>query len=89
LIIGAALQGTNRTGLGKTDDVVLPSIWAELGLDFFNGDTMSFINADFFNNSIADGDPLGIQPEGGPELNSLEWTKASRQCSRYTRSSRM
>jgi hypothetical protein len=36
---------------------------------------MTFINQSFFNNSVSFGNPLAIQPEGGPVPNSLEWSK--------------
>jgi hypothetical protein len=86
---------------GSNDATTLPQLWAEIGLDFFNGmllhsdktylpppllfdnlfmrvfagDTMTFINQSFFNNSVSFGNPLAIQPEGGPVPNSLEWSK--------------
>jgi len=36
---------------------------------------MQFIDESFWNASVTAGDALGIQPEIGPTVASLEWTK--------------
>jgi hypothetical protein len=65
--------GTARRN--DTDAAVLAQLGVTLDADFVNGDTMSFMAAEFFSDSVAAGHALALQPEGGPELNSLEWTK--------------
>ena len=64
--------GTQRAN--DTDAATLNRIWQSIGLDYFNGDTMSFIDEAFYKDGLASDHPLGIQPEGGPQLSSLEWS---------------
>jgi hypothetical protein len=54
---------------------VLAQLAAATGADFANGDTMQFMDSGFWTNSTAAGRPLALQPEGGPLLTSLNWTK--------------
>lgn len=58
-----------------TDDVVIADLAAVLGVDGFNGDTMSFIPSSFWNSSVLSGNPLAIQPEGGPTFESVSYSK--------------
>jgi len=66
-------QGTARRNM--TDPAVFAQLGLQLGIDFVNGDTMGYMDPTFFYDGLAAGHPLALQPEGGPALNSLEWTK--------------
>ena len=65
--------GTHRRG--EPDEVVLGQLAEAVGADFVNGDTMELMSASFFWDAVAAGNPVALQPEGGPILNSLSWTK--------------
>jgi gamma-glutamyl hercynylcysteine S-oxide synthase len=65
--------GTTRRNL--TDANVLAQLGVTLNADFVNGDTMSYMSSDFFFDSVDASHPLALQPEGGPTLQSLYWTK--------------
>lgn len=58
-----------------TDAAMLARTAVAVGADFLNGDTMNFMPRTFFDASVAAGRPLALQPEGGPSLQGLEWTK--------------
>jgi iron(II)-dependent oxidoreductase len=65
--------GTSRRN--ATDAAVLADLGVKLGADFVNGDTMTFMDSSFFFDSVDVSHPLALQPEGGPQLTSLYWTK--------------
>jgi formylglycine-generating enzyme required for sulfatase activity len=66
---------TGTTRRNATDAAVLAQLGVALNADFVNGDTMSLMEAPFFYDSLAAGHPLALQPEGGPVLQSLQWSK--------------
>ncbi len=57
------------------DPSTVAELWKSVGATFVNGDTMSFMDAAYFNDSLALGNPLALQPEGGPQPYSLAYTK--------------
>jgi formylglycine-generating enzyme required for sulfatase activity len=53
---------------------------AEIGADGLNGDTMFDVTADYFTASVADGDPLVLEPELGlvnTDLSPVQWNVQS------------
>lgn len=58
-----------------TDAQALADLTAAVGADWVNGDTMTFMSPDIFTDAIDGGHPVALQPEGGPELKSLNWTQ--------------
>ena len=66
---------TGTTRRAKPDEEVLAELAAAVGADFANGDTMQYMDQDFWLDSVAAGRPLALQPEGGSALNNLNWTK--------------
>jgi len=59
---------------------VLPNTMAEIGADGLNGDVMSSVTPDFFDNAVADGRPLALEPEWGlsaDAINGLGWNVMS------------
>jgi gamma-glutamyl hercynylcysteine S-oxide synthase len=65
--------GTSPSPL--SDDEMIANLSSIANIDFFNGDTLGCIEMDFFNSSVAFGDPLVLQPEGGASLEGLSYTK--------------
>lgn len=65
--------GTARRNV--SDSAVLAQLGVTLNADFVNGDTMSYMDPSFFFDSVDVNHPLALQPEGGPELKSLYYTK--------------
>jgi formylglycine-generating enzyme required for sulfatase activity len=57
-----------------TDEQAMAQIGGTVAFDWINGDTMSYMNATFFTDSVMNGNPLALQPEGGPSTSSLNWT---------------
>ena len=54
---------------------VLPTTMAAIGADGMNGDTMGAVTQDYFDRSVAVGQPLAFEPEGGLDgnLGQLGW----------------
>jgi formylglycine-generating enzyme required for sulfatase activity len=63
---------TGTEASNATDDVVLASIAAAVGQSWINGDTMDKMSEAFWTSSSG---TVALQPEGGPSLEGLEWTK--------------
>ena len=55
--------------------MVLAQLAAAVGATFANGDTMGSMPSDFYAASVAAGNPLALEPEGGGALNTVAWTK--------------
>lgn len=70
--------GTARRN--ATDEAVLAQLAATVGADFANGDTMLYMDSEFWEQSVAAGRPLALQPEGGSALSNLNWTKMGWGC---------
>jgi iron(II)-dependent oxidoreductase len=66
-------SGTARRPYG--DEIALAQLAATVGADFANGDTMEYMDENFWLASVAAGRPLALQPEGGSALTNLNWTK--------------
>ncbi len=66
---------TGTTRRNETDEAVLAQLAAAVGVDFVNGDTMVVMDSAFWTDSVAAGNPLALQPEGGSALENLAWTK--------------
>jgi gamma-glutamyl hercynylcysteine S-oxide synthase len=64
--------GTQRPQ--QSDPQSLSALGAALGADFVNGDTMTFMDQAFFTDSVQAGNPLALQPEGGPTYQSVNYT---------------
>jgi gamma-glutamyl hercynylcysteine S-oxide synthase len=60
---------------GFSDAETLAGLGAAVGIDFANGDTMTDIGEAFWAASVAAGNPLAFQPEGGGTIASLQWVK--------------
>jgi iron(II)-dependent oxidoreductase len=50
---------------GATWGAILPGVMQQIGADGLNGDVMNAITKDYFDNSVADGHPLVLEPELG------------------------
>lgn len=66
-------QGTREEPM--PDNATIAALLSSINADFFNGDTMYFINETYWNASIAAGHPLAMQPEIGPAFAGLAYTK--------------
>jgi formylglycine-generating enzyme required for sulfatase activity len=60
----------------------LAKTMAEIGADGLNGDTMGSVTKDYFTASVADGNPLVLEPEGGlalwgADLSAIQWNTQS------------
>jgi formylglycine-generating enzyme required for sulfatase activity len=65
---------------GQSWSVILPKTMAEIGADGMNGDTMYAVTLDYFTDSVADGDPLVLEPELGladGNLSAVQWNTQS------------
>lgn len=60
---------------GLSDPDALASVAAAVKADFANGDTMGDMGLSFWAASVAAGNPLAFQPEGGGSIASLQWVK--------------
>lgn len=66
-------QGTRDEG---TDDyVTLTELLKQVNADGFNGDTMSYVSEEFWSQSLKNNHPVAIEPEGGPQEATLNYTK--------------
>lgn len=65
--------GTARRN--ASDEVVTAALTTAIGAVFVNGDTMTLMDPSFWSESVKAGNPLALQPEGGPVLESLAYTK--------------
>jgi hypothetical protein len=68
---------TGTSPLNETDDFSIARFSAEVGADFWNGDTLACVPEAFWSSSLAAGCPVAFQPEGGVTARSLAWTKLS------------
>ena len=66
-------QGTRDEG--TEDYITLTGLLKQVNADGFNGDTMSYVPEDFWIQSVNNGHPLAIEPEGGPQEATLNYTK--------------
>eukprot|EP00054_Salpingoeca_dolichothecata_P010751 m.59824 g.59824 ORF g.59824 m.59824 type:complete len:1092 (-) comp19131_c0_seq3:44-3319(-) len=64
-------QGSNDTGI--PDEVSLTNMILSVDGDGFNGDTMPFIPDSFFQESVKQGKPFALEPEGGGSEASLNY----------------
>ncbi|MBO0885467.1 MAG: SUMF1/EgtB/PvdO family nonheme iron enzyme, partial [Mycobacterium sp.] len=58
----------------------LAKTMAEIGADGLNGDTMNAVTKDYFDDSLADGNPLVLEPElglNGANLANIQWNTQS------------
>jgi formylglycine-generating enzyme required for sulfatase activity len=65
---------------GQPWSAVLPTTMAEIGADGANGDTMLAVTQDYFTNSVADGNPLVLEPELGlakGNFAAIQWNTQS------------
>jgi formylglycine-generating enzyme required for sulfatase activity len=65
---------------GATWGQILPALMAQAGADGMNGDTMLAVTKDYFDNSVADGRPLVLEPELGlmrTDRTGLMWNTQS------------
>ena len=66
---------------GTSWATVLPKTMAEIGADGLNGDTLGAVTPDYFDNSVADGNPLVLEPElgvgAGSSLDNIQWNTQS------------
>lgn len=60
---------------GLSDPDAIAALGASVKVDFVNGDTMSDIGAPFWAASVAAGNPIAFQPEGGCTIATLQWVK--------------
>lgn len=69
--------GTRDPGRPWAD--ILPEMLAEAGADGLNGDTMDAVTRDYFENSVAAGRPLVLEPELGLRgaVDALAWNTQS------------
>jgi hypothetical protein len=65
---------------GHDWSVVMPKTMAELNADGLNGDTLEFVNKEYFDNSIVNKHPLALEPELSfykKPLKRVEWNLMS------------
>jgi hypothetical protein len=65
--------GTRRDAQGRTDAQLLADLCNATDSDGFNGDTMPFVPEDFYLASTAINHPIAIEPEGGGNIESMNW----------------
>jgi hypothetical protein len=65
--------GTRRDAKGRTDAQLLADLCNVTNSDGFNGDTMPMVPEEFYLASTADHHPIAIEPEGGGDVESMNW----------------
>jgi formylglycine-generating enzyme required for sulfatase activity len=60
---------------GPENYITLTALLKEVNADGFNGDTMSYVPEEFWTQSLKNDHPLAIEPEGGPQDTTLNYTK--------------
>ena len=65
--------GSSRDSQHRTDAQILAWLANATNTDGFNGDTMPFVDEEFFQAAKDLGHPIAIEPEGGGIVDSLNW----------------
>ena len=64
--------GTQREGI--QDEQVVAELLKQTGARGINGDSLPFVPQSFWNDSVAENWPIGLQAEGGTRDQALPWS---------------